>query len=183
MKKAIVVLACLALSLSAAAQDVGDAAADVAPGNPLQIAPGIYAATANRLADFFTGAFDPAKGRTVFADVLFGRIQRGEKPFVVDIRPPKDFANGHVPGAISIPLDVLFRPENLTLLPIDGTPIVLVCHTGHTASMAMGGLVALGYNPYVLRFSMMAWLGKSNQKIFTAGTTEEILGLGGPLEY
>jgi rhodanese-related sulfurtransferase len=182
MSKLAVATVCLALSFPALAQDAGDYAADVAPGSPLQIPPGIYAATANRLADFYAGAFDPAKGRTVFADVLLGRIQRGEKPFVVDIRPPKDFANGHVPGAIGIPLDVLFRPENLVLLPTDGTPIILVCHTGHTASMALGGLAALGYNPYVLRFSMMAWFGRSNQKIFTAGKTQEIQGLDGPLE-
>jgi rhodanese-related sulfurtransferase len=183
MNKLGVAAICLALSSPALAQDAGDYAAEIAPGNPVQIAPGIYAATANRLAEFYTGAFDPAKGRTVFADVLLGRIQRGEKSFVVDIRPPKDFANGHVPGAISIPLDVLFRPENLTLLPTDGTPIVLVCHTGHTASMALGGLAALGYNPYVLRFSMMAWFGTTNQKIFTGSATQQIQGLGGPLEY
>ncbi len=171
---------CLALSFPALAQDAGEYSADVAPGNPLQIAPGVYAATANRLADFYVGAF--SKGRTVFADKLRDRIAAGEKLFIVDIRPAADFRNGHVPGAISMPLDQLFVAENLTRLPTDGTPIVLVCHTGHTASMALGGLAALGYNPFVLRFSMMAWFPSSSQKIFTADRAQEIVGLGGPLE-
>ncbi|HEX9050549.1 MAG TPA: rhodanese-like domain-containing protein [Anaeromyxobacter sp.] len=182
MKKIVVALACLAFTLPAAAQDVGDYGAQIAAGAPLEIPPGIYAATANRLAAFYVGIFDPAKARTVFADALLARIEAGQKPFIVDIRPAKDYAAGHVPGAISIPLDVLFLAENLALLPTDGTPIILVCHTGHTASMAMGGLAALGYNPYVLRFSMMAWSARSNQKIFTGSQTQEIFGLGGPLE-
>ncbi len=41
--------------------------------------------------------------------------------------------------------------------------------------------MALGYNPYVLRFSMMAWTATSNQKIWTATQTQPIQGLGGSL--
>ena len=95
----------------------------------------------------------------------------------MDTRPALDFKSGHVPGAVNIPLAVLFQPENLAKLPTDGTPIVLICHTGHTASMALGGLVALGYNPFVLRFAMMGWKAQTEQKIWTSSMTQTIYGL------
>ncbi len=182
MRTSVVAAVCLSLSFPALAQDVGDYAADVAPGNPLATNPGVYAATANRLADFYTGIFDPKKARTVFAETLLQKIDAGEKLYLLDIRPDADYAKGHIPGAVSIPLDRLFLPENLAVLPTDGTAIIVICHTGHTASMALGGLAAMGYNPYVLRFSMMAWFATSSQKIYSPNQVQTVQGLGGPLE-
>jgi rhodanese-related sulfurtransferase len=179
MMKIVTVLAALAIAAPAIADEAaGEYASQVAQGNPLQIPPGIYAHTAARLADFFAAT----KGaRTIFAQDLKARIEAGTPQLLVDTRPTADFANGHVPGAVNIPLDTLFRPENLAMLPTDGTPIVIICHTGHTASMALGGLVALGYNPYVLRFAMMGWNASSNQKIYSPSSTQLIYGLGGPI--
>ncbi len=174
MTKLAAVLAALSLSVPALAAEA------TPPASSPRVAPAVYAATASRLADFYVGAF--AKSRTIYADALLKRITAGEHLLLVDIRSGADYANGHLPGAVNIPLDVLFRPENLERLPTDGTPIVLICHTGHTASMAMGGLAALGYDAWVLRFSMMAWLASSPQKILSASQTQQIQGLGGPLE-
>lgn len=179
--KLVALLAALAVSAPAVAQEdwAGDYASQVAPGEPLQISPGIYAYSAARLAEFFAAT----KGaRTIFAEALLADIAAGKRQYLLDVRPATDYANGHVPGAVSIPLDTLFRPENLARLPIDGTPIVIICHTGHTASMALGGLVALGYNPYVLRFAMMGWSAASNQRIHSPSLTQTIYGLGGPIE-
>lgn len=179
MRKLLVVLAALAVAAPVIAQEgAGDHAASVAAGNPLDVPPGIYANTAERLDEFFAATNG---ARSVFATDLMSRIDAGADQLILDIRPAADYAAAHIPGAISIPLGVLFRSENLAQLPTDGTPIILVCHTGHTASMALGGLVALGYNAYVLRFSMMAWNGSSNQKIFSPSQTQTIYGLGGPL--
>ncbi len=181
MTKLVAVLAAVALAAPAVAQEegAGEYASQIAPGNPLQIPPGIYAYSAGKLADFFAAT----KGaRTIFAQDLKARIDAGTPQFLLDTRPPADYANGHVPGAVNIPLDVLFQAENLMRLPTDGTPIVIICHTGHTASMALGGLVALGYNPFVLRFAMMGWNASSNQKIYSPSASQLIYGLGGPLQ-
>ena len=182
MKKLFAVLAAVAFAFPALAQQddgAGDYAAQIAQGNPLEIPPGIYAATAARLSEFFAAT----KGaRTIFAQDLKARIDAGTPQFILDTRPTADYAKGHVPGAVSIPLDTLFQPANLARLPLDGTPIVVICHTGHTASMALGGLVALGYNPFVLRFAMMGWNASSAQKIFSSTQTQQIYGLGGPLQ-
>jgi rhodanese-related sulfurtransferase len=182
MMKIFVVLSVLALAAPTVAQEpewTGDYASIAAHGDPLSIPPGIYAHTAARLNEFFA---ETNGARTIFAQDLRARIEAGTPQLLVDTRTPADFANGHVPGAVNIPLNVLFRPENLTMLPTDGTPVVIICHTGHTASMALGGLVALGYNPYVLRFAMMGWNASSNQKIWSPSTSQLIYGLGGPIE-
>ena len=180
MKKLIVALAVLAAASPAFAQvdeGAGDYASNVDRGNPLDVAPGVYASTAKRLADFF-GATRGA--RTIFADDLRARIAAGVPQLIVDVRPAADYAKAHVPGAVNLPLDVLFQPDNLNLLPTDGTPVVLVCATGHTESMALGGLVALGYNPYVLRFAMMGWNASTAMKIYSNGQVPQtIFGLGG----
>jgi rhodanese-related sulfurtransferase len=182
MKKILVLLALAAFAVPALAQEeegAGEYASAIASGQRLDVPPGIYANTAARLDDFFAATNG---ARTIFADVLKTRIEQGVSQFIVDTRIPSDYAAGHVPGAINIPLTELFRSENLARLPTDGTPIVIVCHTGHTASMALGGLVALGYNPYVLRFAMMGWNATSSQKIYSATKAQTIYGLGGPIE-
>jgi rhodanese-related sulfurtransferase len=180
MNRILAALAVLALAAPALAQEegAGEYASTVAQGHPLDVPPGIYANTAARLSDFFAATNG---ARTIFARDLKARIDAGVNQLIVDTRTPADYAAGHVPGAINIPLNVLFKSENLAQLPLDGTPIVLVCHTGHTASMALGGLVALGYNPYALRFAMMGWKASSSQKIYSPTQSQTIFGLGGPL--
>ena len=101
----------------------------------------------------------------------------------MDVRPAEDYAKGHVPGALSLPIDVLFRPENLAKLPRDGKLLVLVCQSGHTESMALGGLAALGYEPWVMRFGMIGWSAET--KVKAGPPTQEpdtVRGVGGPIE-
>ena len=60
---------------------------------------------------------------------------------------------------------------------------MLVCDGGHVASMAPGGLAALGLDPYVLRFGMIGWRAESRVK---AGSAEQaadtVRGVGGRVE-
>ncbi|WP_242344162.1 rhodanese-like domain-containing protein [Anaeromyxobacter terrae] len=180
MRKLLAVLAVFAFAGPVLAQEegAGEYASSVSAGRPLDVPPGIYANTAARLAEFFAATNG---ARTVFATDLKARIDAGTNQLIIDVRPAADYAAGHISGAISMPLAVLFRSENLAQLPTDGTPLILVCHTGHTASMALGGLVSLGYNAYVLRFSMMGWNASSNQKIYSPTQVQTIFGLAGPL--
>ncbi len=174
MKKTILALAVLSFALPALAQEddvAGDYASGVA-GSPLDVPPGVYASTAKRLADFF-GATKGA--RTLFSDQVKARMAAGPV-LLVDVRPKADYDAGHVPGAISIPLDVLFQPDNLASLPTDGaTTIVLICATGHTESMALGGLAALGYQPYALRFGSMGWRAKTSMKVGTSYQANQVI--------
>lgn len=83
------------------------------------------------------------------------RIQNNgaENLFLLDIRKPENYAEGHIPGSTNIFWLDLFKPENLEKLPKDKT-IVLICYVGHTASQAMTLLRLLGYNVIALKFGM-----------------------------
>jgi len=165
MRKLAVFVGALALSFGSLAEQDGTAVAR------------------KHLADFFLRT----KGltRVVSASEVWEGIRSGKVKYrVVDVRPPEDYEKGHLPGAINVPLDVLFRPASLEKLPVAGDPILLVCQSGHMESMALGGLAALGYEPYVLRFGMIGWNAETRVK--AAGSpgrpADVVRGLDGPIE-
>jgi len=76
---------------------------------------------------------------------------------VVDTRPrTTDFAEGHMPGAIHIMTQDIFKPENLKKLPKD-KKLILVCATGQIQNLPVIGLRMLGYDAYVMAFGYAAW--------------------------
>jgi rhodanese-related sulfurtransferase len=62
---------------------------------------------------------------------------------VVDVREAQEYADGHIPGAINIPVRTLAK--NLDKLPKD-RPVVLSCASGLRCSLAMPTLQMLGYS-------------------------------------
>lgn len=65
-----------------------------------------------------------------------------DKHLIVDLRKAEDFANGHVKGAINIPLGKL--KNELSKLPKDKT-IVVYCYSGQTSGMSLLPLKLEGY--------------------------------------
>ncbi|NJN19487.1 MAG: rhodanese-like domain-containing protein [Oscillochloris sp.] len=61
---------------------------------------------------------------------------------LIDVREPSEFAEGHIPGSINIPIRTL--GENLDQIPTD-QPVVLSCASGLRASLATAALHVLGY--------------------------------------
>lgn len=53
---------------------------------------------------------------------------------VVDVREPHEYAAGHVPGALPMPLSS-FDPRDLP--PASGKPVVLICQAGGRSRTAM----------------------------------------------
>ena len=63
---------------------------------------------------------------------------------MVDVRSPAEFANGHVAGAINLPLSEL--AERVTsVLPQRDAPLVLCCVSGARSDVAAQWLRAQGY--------------------------------------
>jgi rhodanese-related sulfurtransferase len=58
---------------------------------------------------------------------------------LVDVREPHEFAAGHIPGAISLPLS-RFDPAELP----EGKPIVLVCQAGARSARALNTAMGAG---------------------------------------
>jgi rhodanese-related sulfurtransferase len=77
---------------------------------------------------------------------------------VVDARPrTSDFAEGHIPGAIHIMTQDMFKPESLKKLP-KNKKLILVCATGQIQNLPVIGLRMLGYDAYVMAFGYAAWI-------------------------
>src|SRR6476620_674114 len=66
---------------------------------------------------------------------------------LVDVRSPSEFATGHIPGAVNIPMDQI--EARIRDLDRDG-PIVLVCQSGKRARMVAGLLEPCGKDLLVL---------------------------------
>jgi len=81
----------------------------------------------------------------------------GNDPFILSVRSASQYAKGHIPGTVNIGFTSMFTDENLAKLPDDGTQIVVVCYTGHTASQATALLNINGYDAIALKFGMTSW--------------------------
>ena len=62
---------------------------------------------------------------------------------LVDVRTPQEFASGHIPGAVNIPVQDLGR--RMTELDGKERPIVLYCRSGARSSTAARMLKSAGY--------------------------------------
>ena len=95
----------------------------------------------------------------VSADDVQAMIAAKKTDFViVDVRPnPAEFSEGHIPGAIQITVQDMFKPESLKKLP-KNKKVILVCVTGQTQNLPILGLRALGYDAYTMAFGYAAWI-------------------------
>jgi phage shock protein E len=74
---------------------------------------------------------------------------------LLDVRTPKEFAAGHVPGAVNIPYDQV--ASHLSEIP-KGDEVVLYCHSGRRAGLAADVLAANGYTKLAhLEGDMLGW--------------------------
>jgi rhodanese-related sulfurtransferase len=74
--------------------------------------------------------------------IEFGELQRSHRDgacTIVDVRETREFASGHIPGAINLPLSRF----DAARIPID-KPIVLICQAGGRSTNALRRTVAAG---------------------------------------
>src|SRR2546421_10534411 len=88
----------------------------------------VHRAEISQLADAYLGARDSLE--PVTRAELLRRLKRGEDVVVLDVRPTEEFAAGHLPPAISIPLAELRR--RLRELPRD-KEVVAYCRGPYCA--------------------------------------------------
>ncbi len=73
---------------------------------------------------------------------------------LIDVRTPQEYADGHVPGAVNIPLDQL--GQRLGELPKDGT-LYVICRSGHRSGLAQKELAGKGIEAINVRGGTLAW--------------------------
>lgn len=82
------------------------------------------------------------------------RLKSRPAPYVLDVRQPAEYAEGHIAGAALIPLDQL--ADRRRDLPRD-REILCVCRSGSRSGTAVRQLVRDGYSAVNLRGGMSAW--------------------------
>jgi rhodanese-related sulfurtransferase len=98
----------------------------------------------------------------ISADALQARIAGGDSTLVVlDVRTPKEFAAGHVPGARNIAFDEV--EGRLAELQADrDRDVVVYCHSGRRAALALGTLEKAGFKRlYHLEGDYTGWAAGS----------------------
>jgi phage shock protein E len=77
--------------------------------------------------------------------------------FLLDVRQPEEFAQGHIQGAVLMPLGSL--PDKYRQIP-KGVKLVVYCRSGHRSAQAVSFLLAHGYDKAVsLSGGYTAWSG------------------------
>lgn len=84
-----------------------------------------------------------------------GLMALGGKISIVDVRRPDEFAQGHIDGAILMPLDNL--AATYSSLPKKGK-LIVYCRSGHRSAEAVQFLLAHGYtNAVSMNGGYLAW--------------------------
>ena len=101
----------------------------------------------------------PALAGEVFS---FDQVRAGlnsNRIHLVDVREADEFASGHIPGAVNLPLSA-FKAEQLP--PPSEVPVVLMCRSGRRAGQALAIVEATGRSDVGLYpGSMIEWTEKN----------------------
>lgn len=108
---------------------------------------------------WFVNRVRPVSGlQSVDATTLREKMNERGGLKIVDVREPEEFAAGHIPGALNLPLGRIRYTAKQALTPED--EIVLVCRSGRRSVQAARLLRKMGYKKlYNLAGGMLMWEG------------------------
>jgi rhodanese-related sulfurtransferase len=116
----------------------------------------IYAAAIVISAGCFTAAYaDAPPFQTV--DVKQGRLMASQGALLLDVRETDEYAEGHAPGSILIPLGQL--PSRLAEIKAsEHKPVAVICRSGRRSAQAAEILRQAGFTKvYNVQGGMYAW--------------------------
>jgi rhodanese-related sulfurtransferase len=92
-------------------------------------------------------------------DDLKAELDADAELILVDVRTADEYAEGHIEGALNIPLQEL--TSHFDLLPVTDAAIVVYCGSGHRSAIAMSAMNLLGYtNTRSLMTGVTGWTAK-----------------------
>ena len=77
---------------------------------------------------------------------------------LLDVRTPREYREGHVPGSVNVPLDTLSDPEAVPAKK--DAPLFVYCHSGTRSSRAVRILNRMGYTNTKNIGGIAAYTGK-----------------------
>jgi sulfur-carrier protein adenylyltransferase/sulfurtransferase len=99
----------------------------------------------------------PEGVRRLSVAALHELLQRGEKPLLVDVREDAEWAAGHLPGALHIPLGEL--PQRLDEIASQADPVFICRSGGRSMAACQLALRANIRSPANLEGGLLAWAG------------------------
>lgn len=97
--------------------------------------------------------FDPE----ITPEELANRIKEGKAPVMIDVREVDEYAAGHIPGSINLPLSEFI---NLYQQIPQEKEVALVCRSGNRSGRAYGFLFQQGWRQIRnMVGGMLAWQG------------------------
>ncbi len=104
---------------------------------------------------------------TLSATELSRRLSKGERFQLIDVRTPQEYAEGHIPGAMNLPMEQAeARIDDLQRKD----PVVLVCQSGRRANMTCELLKNHHDGLTVLEGGTQAWIDAQLPVVKTAST-------------
>jgi rhodanese-related sulfurtransferase len=86
-------------------------------------------------------------------DALQGHVDAGAA--LIDVREPDEYADGHVPGAVLVPLQTV--PDELARIPADQA-VFVICHSGARSARATQFLRGKGIDATNVAGGTKAWI-------------------------
>lgn len=107
------------------------------------------------LALALTAAGAAAAADAVSVGTVRQQLGKPGAPLLLDVRTVEEFAGGHVPGALNIPVQAL--AQRLAEVP-KGRPVIVYCESGRRSARALDLLKEAGYTDVrEMDGSMAAW--------------------------
>lgn len=94
----------------------------------------------------------PSSGR-IDSAAAHALVAKGAK--LIDVRTPEEFSDGHIPGAINVPLDTL--GQRLDAIGPKDAAVVVYCRSGGRSAAAARQLRGLGFTAVSDLGGMSAW--------------------------
>jgi len=94
--------------------------------------------------------------KAITCEELGGRLTRGERPQMIDVRELHEWNAGHIAGSVHIPLSELTaRQHQLN----SGQELIIICRSGNRSGQACDYLATQGYPTVNLTGGLLAWTG------------------------
>ncbi|MBN2899373.1 MAG: rhodanese-like domain-containing protein [Clostridia bacterium] len=108
-------------------------------------------------------------------------VKDGEDMYVIDIRSAKDYAAGHIQGAVNMPWGPAIS-DNLMNIPTD-KPVFIYCYSGQTAGQAVHTLNVAGFDARSVNLGWNFGISKVDGVAdVTTTETTEIVALGNDVD-
>ncbi len=102
--------------------------------------------------------------REIDIDQVAAALESGAA--LIDVREPDEYVEGHVPGALNVPMSVLgSRIDELDR----SEPVHVICASGNRSSAMADLLVAQGFDAVNVRGGTGAWI-KAGRPVQTGAT-------------